>query len=259
MGVQEIIAESKKRMQLEALKKRNDELDQLIEKLTEAEEKIRQENLEDYVMPEDVDKEIQDKTEKDYQKEQEENKKLFMEREERRKKLEDEERQLEESFSSKVQGSVDESKKWFGYLKRYVLIGLVTGFPGIACAYLVDKWQENKMVKELYQAHINTIVYPDNVQLQKIYQQKRNEFCRVYDIDKIEKNIKESNLISQIKVDRNELIKLNDEIKTAEEMYKRSLDLAIEKEAEIMEQEEAEQIANQEEMDEEFELELKPN
>ena len=42
-------------------------------------------------------------------------------------------------------------------------------------------------------------------------------------------------------------------------MYKRSLDLAIEKEAEIMEQEEAEQIANQEEMDEEFELELKPN
>ena len=33
----------------------------------------------------------------------------------------------------------------------------------------------------------------------------------------------------------------------------------IEKEAEIMEQEEAEQIANQEEMDEEFELELKPN
>lgn len=257
MGVQEIIAESKKKMELEALKKRNEELDRLIEKLTEAEEKIRQENLKDSVMPEEVDKLIQDKTIKDYEKEQEEQRKIFRDREAKRKKLEDEEKQLEESFSERVQGSVDENTKWFGYLKRYTLIGLVTGFPGIAITYLFDKWQENSMVKELYQAHINTIVYPDNVELQKIYQQKRNEFCRVYDIDKIEKMIKESGLITQIKNDRNELIKLNNEIKTSEEMYYKAVDLAIEKEAEMMKEEEEEAMRNQEEMDEEFELELK--
>lgn len=257
MGVQEIIAESKKKMELEALKKRNQELEQLIEKLTETEEKIRQENLENNIMPDEVEELLQDKTIKDYEKEQEEQRNIFRDREAKRKKLEAEERQLEKSFSERVQGSVDENKKMFGYLKRYTLIGLVTGFPGIALAYLFDKWQENSMVKELYQAHINTIVYPDNVELQKIYQQKRNEFCRVYDIDKIERMIKESGLITQIKNDRNELIKFNTEIKTSEEMYYRAVDLAIEKEAEMMKLEEEEAIKNQEEMDEEFELELK--
>jgi len=259
MGVEQIIAESKKKMQLEMLKKRNQEISELIDKLNEAEERIRQENLGDFVMPDEVDEVLQNKAETDYKKDQEEQQRLYLEKEERRKKLEDEERMLEASFSNKVQGSVGESTKWFGYLKRYVLIGLVTGLPGIGLAYLVDRWQENKMITDLYNAHINTIVYPDNYELQKIYQQKKNEFCRVYDIDKIEKNIKESNLISQIKVDRKELIKLNEEIKVSEEMYRRSLDLAIEKEAELMRLEEEEQIANQEEMDEEFELELKRN
>lgn len=122
MGVQEIIAESKKKMELEALKKRNEELEQLIEKLTETEEKIRQENLENNIMPEEVDKLVQDKTIKDYEKEQEEQRKIFRDRELKRRKLEDEERELEESFSEKVQGSVNENKKLFGYLKRYVLI-----------------------------------------------------------------------------------------------------------------------------------------
>ena len=60
MGVQEIIAESKKKMQLEALKKRNEELDALIDKLTEAEEKIRQEEMEGYAMPEEVDEMIRE-------------------------------------------------------------------------------------------------------------------------------------------------------------------------------------------------------
>lgn len=259
MGVQEIIAESKKKMQLEALKKRNQEISDLIDKLNEVEERIREENLSDFIMPDEVDEVLQDKAETDYKKDQEEQQRLYLEKEEKRKKLEDEEKMLEASFSNKVQGSVGESTKWFGYLKRYVLIGLVTGLPGIGLAYLVDRWQENKMITDLYNAHINTIVYPDNYELQKIYQQKRNEFCRVYDIDKIEKMIKESNLISQIKVDRKELIKLNEEIKVSEEMYKRSLDLAIEKEAELMRIEEEEQIANQAEMDDEFELELKRN
>lgn len=259
MGVKEIIAESKKKMQLEELKRRNEEIDKLIDKLEETEERIRQENLEENIMPDDVDEILQKKAEEDAKKDEEEQTKLIKEREEKRKKLEEEERELEESFSNKVQGSVDENKKWFGYLKRYTLIGIVAGMPGIALAYLVDKWQENRMVKDLYNAHIDTIVYPDNIELQKIYQRKRNEFCRVYDIDKIEKMIKESGLITQIKNDRNELIKLNNEIKISTEMYMKAVDLAIEKAAELMEIEEQEQIKNQEEMDEEFELELKQN
>jgi len=134
---------------------------------------------------------------------------------------------------------------------------MVTGFPGIAITYLFDKWQENSMIKELYQAHINTVVYPDNVELQKIYQQKRNELYKVYNIDKIEKMIKESEIIAKIKNDRNELIKLNKEIKTSEEMYYKAVDLAIDMAAEMMKQEEEESLKIQEEMDEEFELELK--
>ncbi len=134
---------------------------------------------------------------------------------------------------------------------------MVTGFPGIAIAYLFDKWQENSMIKELYQAHINTVAYPDNVELQKIYQQKRNEFYKVYNIDKIEKMIKESEIIAKIKNDRNELIKLNKEIKTSEEMYYKAVDLAIDMAAEMMKEEEEESLKVQEEMDEEFELELK--
>ncbi len=257
MGVQEIIAESKKKMELEALKKRNQELDQLIEKLTEAEERIRQENLENNIMPTEVDELVQEKTIKDYKKEQEEQRKIFRDRELKRRKIEDEEMKLEEEFSKKVQGSVNENKKLFGYLKRYILIGMVTGFPGIAIAYLFDKWQENNMVKDLYQAHINTAVYPDNVELQKTYQQKKNEFCRVYNIDKIEKIIKESEQISKIKNDKNELIKLNEELKKSEEMYYKAVDSAIDMAAEMMKEEEEEALKVQEEMDEEFELELK--
>ena len=260
MGVQEIIAQSKKKMQLEALKKRNEEIDKLIDKLTEVEEQIRQENLEQYIMPKEVDELVQEKTKDDVKKEEEETRKLYLEKENKKSKLEDEERALEESFSNKVQGSVNDNQKWLGYLKRYVIIGMVTGgFPGIAIAYLFDKWQENRMIKELYQAHINTIVYPDNVELQKIYQRKRNEFYKVYDIDKIEKNIKESGIITQIKNDRAELLKLNEEIKITEEMYLKSIDIAIDKEAEIMQLEEEELLRNQEEIDEELQLEIKPN
>ena len=75
MGVQEIIAESKKKMEMEILKKRNEELDRLLEKLTEAEEKIRQEELKNYVMPEDVNNELQEKAIKDYNQEQKEQEK----------------------------------------------------------------------------------------------------------------------------------------------------------------------------------------
>ena len=253
MGVQEIIAASKKKI----LQQKNEELDKLIERLTEVEEQIRQENLVNNIMPDEVDELLQDNTIKNHEKEQEENSKKFRDREAKRKELEDEERQLEESFSKSIQGSVGENKKIFGYLKRYIIIGMVTGFPGIALAYLFDKWQENNMIKELYQAHINTIVYPNNAELQRIYQQKRNEFCRVYNIDKIEKMIKESELIANIKNDRDELIKLNKEINFSQEMYQRTVDVAIDEETKIRELEEEEEIKNQEEMDQEFELELK--
>lgn len=257
MGVQDIIAESKKKKELEVAKRKEQELNELRERLTEIEEQIRQENLESNIMPTEVDETLQNRAIKDCKDKEEEQKRLIREREIKKKKLEDEEKELEANFSEKVQGSVDESRKIFGYLKRYILIGLVTGFPGIALTYLFDKWQDNKMIDELYQAHINTLIYPDNIELQKMYQQKRNEFCKVYDIDKIEKTIKQSELITKMKSDKSELIKLNEEIKTTKEMYKRTIDLEIDKVAEITRIEEEEAMENQEEMDQEFELELK--
>ena len=154
MTVDEILRQSKKNMQLEKLKKQNEEIQLLIDRLTEVEEQIKQEEFKNYIMPEEVDKLIQEKTINDVKKEEEETRRLFLEKENRKKKLEDEERALEQSFSKKVHGSVSDSQKWFGYLKRYVIIGMVTGgFPGIAIAYLFDKWQENKMVKDFYSLH----------------------------------------------------------------------------------------------------------
>lgn len=76
-----------------------------------------------------------------------EEKRLNAERQ--RKKLKEEEQKIQESFSNKLGTDIAQSKKIFGFIKRYVLIGIVTGVPGIALTYLWDKWQENKMVKDL--------------------------------------------------------------------------------------------------------------
>ena len=53
-----------------------------------------------------------------------------------RKKLKEEEEKIQIDFSNKVGKNIAQSKKIIGFIKRYILIGIVTGAPGIAIAYL---------------------------------------------------------------------------------------------------------------------------
>ena len=118
------------------------------------------------------------------------------------------------------------------------------------------------MVKELYQAHLDMIQNPNNIELEKIYNKKRLEFNRVYNVEKIEKLIKESEIIPQIKSDRNELSKLSNEIEKAREIINQKLDEAMEYEArmhEIMQEEQLKAEMQMEELEEEEELEIIPH
>ncbi len=70
-----------------------------------------------------------------------------------------------------------------GFIKRYVLIGIVTGVPGIGLTYLWDKWQENKMAKDLYNKNLETVSNPNNRELAKEYEMFRKKFYKAYDFD----------------------------------------------------------------------------
>lgn len=253
------IEKSKKQIELEKLTKENQQLDKLAEQLGEIENRIQKEKIEQAIMSEDVEDVLNEMAEDRRKREEEEARKIVEERDLKKKKLEEEEKRLAEDFSNQIQGSVSENTKLFGYIKRYVLIGLVTGIPGIAITYLFDKWEENKMVKDLYEAHIDMIQNPNNIELERIYQKKKLEFSRVYNIEKIEKLIKESDIISRIKSDRNELIKLRNEIEKAREVVNQKIDEAMEEEARLQEENEREQIAYEEEIEEELERFPAPN
>lgn len=259
MSVELEIEKSKKQIELEKLNKENQQLDKLAEQLGEIENRIQKEKIEQAIMSEDVEGVLNEMAEDRRKREEEEARKLVEERDLKKKKLEEDERRLEEDFSNQIQGSVSENTKLFGYIKRYVLIGLVTGIPGIAITYLFDKWEENKMVKDLYEAHIDMIQNPNNVELERIYQKKKLEFSRVYNIEKIEKLIKESDIISRIKSDRSELIKLRNEIEKAREVVNQKIDEAMEEEARLQEENEREQIVYEEEIEEELERFPNPN
>ena len=259
MSVELEIEKSKKQIELEKLNKENQQLDKLAEQLGKIENRIQKEKIEQAIMSEDVEGVLNEMAEDRRKREEEEARKIVEERDLKKKKLEEDERRLEEDFSNQIQGSVSENTKLFGYIKRYVLIGLVTGIPGIAITYLFDKWEENKMVKDLYEAHIDMIQNPNNVELERIYQKKKLEFSRVYNIEKIEKLIKESDIISRIKSDRNELIKLRNEIEKAREIVNQKIDEAMEEEARLQEENEREQIAYEEEIEEELERFPNPN
>ena len=122
-----------------------------------------------------------------------------LENEKQRKKLMDEEKEIQESFSNKVGTDIANSKKLIGFIKRYVLIGIVTGVPGIGLTYLYDKWQENKMVKDLYNKNIETVANQNNKELAREYELLRKKFCKAYDVDKIEKLIMASDEIERLK------------------------------------------------------------
>ena len=146
----------------------------------------------------------------------------------RRKKIKDEEEKLQLDFSNKVGTDIVRSKKLIGFIKRYVLIGIVTGVPGIAITYLWDKWQENKMVKELYQKNIEAVVNPSNRELAREYELLRKKFYKAYDIDKIEKLLMTSNELEKLKDDNKSIQKLTEEIRKAREIYTKNLDNYIE-------------------------------
>ena len=161
-----------------------------------------------------------------------------------------------QNFSNKLGSDVAQSKKLFGFLKRYVLIGIVTGVPGIALTYLWDKWQENKMVKDLYEKNIELVANPNNKDLAKEYELLRRKFYKAYDIDKIERLVKTSKDIEKLKNDNKLLEKLNEEIRKCREEYEKNLGNYIENQivSEIHEETEETTVVEETEEDEEPEI-----
>lgn len=127
-----------------------------------------------------------------------------------RKKLKEEEEKIQIDFSNKVGKNIAQSKKIIGFIKRYILIGIVIVAPGIAIAYLCDKWQENKMVKDLYDKNIELVTSSNSKGLAKEYELLRKKLHKAYDIDKIEKLLMESDEIKDLKNDKKAIQKLNE-------------------------------------------------
>ena len=179
---------------------------------------------------EELQKERNEKLKKDKQivEEMMTNEQKRLQSEKERKKLKDEEEKIQANFSDKLGMNISQSKKLLGFIKRYVLIGIVTGVPGIALSYLWDKWQENKMLKDLYDKNIEKVANPNNKELAKEYEILRRKFYKAYDIDKIERLVDTSEEIKQLKNDKKMLEKLNEEINKYSNEYEKNLDIYIE-------------------------------
>ena len=197
---------------------------------------------------------------------QTENQKKIKELEERRKEAEEEEKILIENFSQEIGQSVKDTEKIWGYLKRYALIGMVTGVPGIALTCLYDKWKENTMAKELKELNQKVIASQNEPELHKElaekYQKYERQFCKVHHIDELQKNIRKSGYISQIKTSKEALLGLVDEIKKYKELDKKETEKEFEKlkqlSDEFIKQEESNEVIEEEvEEDEEIVLEQK--
>lgn len=169
-----------------------------------------------------------------------------LETEKERKKLRIEEENIQANFSDKLGMNIAESKKILGFIKRYVLIGIVSGIPGIALSYLWDRWQENKMLKDLYDKNIEKVTNPNDRELAKEYEILRQKFYKAYDIDKIESLVRTSEEIKQLKNDKKLLEKLNEEIKKYSNEYEKNLDIYIENQI-INETQQPEEIIEYEE------------
>ena len=209
--------------------------------------------------------ELIEKENKEHQK-QTENQKKIKELEERRKEAEEEEKILIESFSQEIGQSVKDTEKIWGYLKRYALIGMVTGVPGIALTCLYDKWKENTMAKELKELNQKVIASQNEPELHKElaekYQKYERQFCKVHHIDELQKNIRKSGYISQIKTSKEALLGLVDEINKYKELDKKETEKEFEKlkqlSDEFIKQEESNEAIEEEvEEDEEIVLEQK--
>ena len=197
---------------------------------------------------EELQKERNEKLKKDKQivEEMMTNEQKRLQSEKERKKLKDEEEKIQANFSDKLGMNISQSKKLLGFIKRYVLIGMVTGVPGIALSYLWDKWQENKMLKDLYDKNIEKVANPNNKELAKEYEILRRKFYKAYDIDKIERLVDTSEEIKQLKNDKKMLEKLNEEIKKYSNEYEKNLDIYIENQI-ISETKQTEEVTEDEE------------
>ena len=197
---------------------------------------------------EELQKERNEKLKKDKQivEEMMNNEQKRLQSEKERKKLKDEEEKIQANFSDKLGMNISQSKKLLGFIKRYVLIGIVTGVPGIALSYLWDKWQENKMLKDLYDKNIEKVANPNNKELAKEYEILRRKFYKAYDIDKIERLVDTSEEIKQLKNDKKMLEKLNEEIKKYSNEYEKNLDIYIENQI-ISETKQTEKVTEDEE------------
>ena len=217
------------------------------EKLKNRLEEIQKENKEkEMIQKEKIEKD------KEYVNQMSTEEEKRFESEKQRKKLKEEEEKIQQSFANKLGTDVAQSKKLFWFIKRYVLIGIVTGIPGIGLTYLWDKWQENKMVKDLYNKNIETVTNPNNKDLAKEYELLRRKFNKAYDIDKIERLLKTSEEIEKLKHDNKALEKLNEEIKKCREAYEKNLDNYIENQI-LSEKEEVTEETTIEETEEEEE------
>lgn len=194
-------------------------------------------------------KKIKREKDKKYFEEQKDIEEKTKENEKMRKKLKDEEEKIQLNFSDKVGANIADNRKVVGFIKRYILIGMVTGVPGIAITYLWDKWQENKMVKDLYEKNIRSITNPNNRELAKEYETLRKKFYKAYDIDKIENLLMASDEIEKLKKDNKSIQKLTEEIKKAREQYEKNLGLYIENQI-IARNKANEEIADTEEAEE---------
>ena len=197
---------------------------------------------------------IKEDKEKKYFQEQKDIEEKTKENEKMRKKLKEEEEKIQLSFSNKVGTDIAHSKKLIGFIKRYVLIGMVTGVPGIALTYLWDKWQENKMVKDLYEKNIQSVANPNNRELAKEYEILRRKFYKAYDIDKIEKLLMASEEIEKLKNDNKSIQKLTEEIRKCRETYTKNLDNYIENQIVAEQKEIVEETTVIEETEEELEI-----
>ena len=197
---------------------------------------------------EELQKERNEKLKKDKQivEEMMTNEQKRLQSEKERKKLKDEEEKIQADFSDKLGMNISQSKKLLGFIKRYVLIGIVTGVPGIALSYLWDKWQENKMLKDLYDKNIEKVANPNNKELAKEYEILRRKFYKAYDIDKIERLVDTSEEIKQLKNDKKMLEKLNEQIKKYSNEYEKNLDIYIENQI-ISETKQTEKVTEDEE------------
>lgn len=224
---------------------KENELDKLKDRLTEIQEENEQK------VKEKLEKE------KQYYEQMASDEQQRLKTEEKRKQLKEEEELIQQSFSDKVGTDIANSKKLIGFIKRYVLIGVVTGIPGIGLTYLWDKWQENKMVKDLYNKNLESVVNPNNKDLAKEYEMLRRKFCKAYDVDKIEKLVMASEEIEKLKNDKKALEKLNEEIKKYRESYEKNLGNLIENQIIQETQEVVEETTITEETEDEEEPEIR--